>query len=334
MTLSLVEFETSIRKGLSYLSKQHVIAYLESWHIYSNPEVGTYVGDIFPRAVIIDTLIDLKLAGYRVKKNVIDEDTKFLIWSATEGGWRYFPKWADVPPDADTLGQILQVLSRLQYGALRVCENGITLLMKNSFSDGSFNTWLVNDTRLLESANKVFGGGRDVEVVANILYGLYLYDKARFKKHILKGLSFLLSKQELDGSWTSTWYLRKYYGTYVCLRMLSEVINDSASYKKSLNFLLSNQMSDGSWHRETTSTAFALLALSYVSRLSKATAASSLKKATDFLLSMQLKDGSWPTGPYVKMVNPEDPSAFIEYSSRTVTTAFCLKALLRSTNFI
>lgn len=315
----------SVENSLRFLKEQHSLNYSESWHIYSNPMVGMYIADIFQKAVISDVLLDAEQGGFSVGAEIL-ANIQDIISSASDRGWRYFPNWTDLPPDADTLGMILQVVSRSKLGMLQECEKALELLVRNRNEDGSFNTWLLDNPSLQGFYNYNLGGGKDVEVIANLLYGLHLYDPERFRVLIDKGLEYVISQQRKAGDWESTWYFGNYYGMYVCLRIIKagSVYNQSADITK--KYILKNQQPNGSWDGETTYTAFAILALSLL-EMNK-TELSSFIRGIEFLLSTQDDGGSWRAGKFIRMSHPERKQTFIPYTSRTITAAYCLKALI------
>lgn len=304
-------------------------------------------GDIFQRALIADILCSTNEILSNLLQPIIDHEANYLINSHLDngvGGWSYFPDLPELPPDADDLAQIMQVLLRSNRRAEveKYCETPLKVLLEDcSYADGSFETWIVPTTNLIpeqkrqvEFIDTAWGRGADNDVIANLLFALILYDKMRFAEVIDRGITYLESQQQNDGSWLSTWYHGAYYGTYVCLRLLAATKSDSPAIPKALNFLKSSQLADGGWGLEAVSdplsTALSLLGLgladqscSYISNCEMA------EKALKYLQISQLEDKAWAKCGFIRMELGRatgQVKSVLSYGSRTITTAFVLKA--------
>ncbi|HBL26882.1 MAG TPA: hypothetical protein DD490_08615 [Acidobacteria bacterium] len=300
-------------------------------------------GDVFQRAVIADVLCDADAVLEGKLQPVIDQECAYLLGRRRRtgiGGWSYFPEMPQLAPDADDLGQILQVLVRT--GRLEEvrehCEPPLAVLLEeNAHPEGSFETWIIPaaarsaEQEVQEAyARLAWGTGADNEVVANLLYALSLYDRERFRPRIERGLDFLEGRQDPGGWWPSSWYHGPYYGTWVCLRLLARERPGSAAIGRALHFLREGQRADGGWRMDARSdalsTAFALLGLS----TSGVADAATLERALHFLDSERGTEG-WPAYPFIRMVlgRPSGTQrSVLTYGSRTMTTAFVLKAAL------
>jgi squalene-hopene/tetraprenyl-beta-curcumene cyclase len=306
------------------------------------------VGDIFQRALIVDTLLDANDANQPQLDDllpVVDYEIAYLLGQRRltgGGGWSYFPGLLELPSDADDLAQVLQALVRRgrRAEAKAYCERPLSILLgDNAHSDGSLETWIIPKGRDAESelqhswAVTAWGTGPDTEVMANLLYAIRLYDKDRFAGAIRSGTQFIASRQEHDGSWKSTWYHGPFYGTWVCVRLLSKTAPDSEALEATWDFLVSRQRSDGGWGSDgegcPLSTAFALLALAEVT--SRRFDPNRIESAIKSLAYGQSADGGWPAVPFIRMElgRPTGrPWHTLTYSSATITTAFVVKALL------
>lgn len=167
------------------------------------------------------------------------------------------------------------------------------------------------------------GKGTDVEVVANFLYALFLYNAEKYSDTIKKGIDYIISQQKDDGFWDSRWYYGNYYGTYVVLRLLKSFPDEFEKEKqKSLDFIKNTQNEDGSFgsdEQKNLSTAFARLSLNY---FPDEYLSLYFENSENFLLENQLGDGSWKAENFIK------PKTNEPYKSKTLTTAFVLKSLL------
>jgi squalene-hopene/tetraprenyl-beta-curcumene cyclase len=293
--------------------------------------------DVFQRALIADALCDadLLLRGYL--QPIIDYEVNYLesrhLVSGV-GGWSYFPTVPEVPPDADDLGQVMQVLLHCGYKEkIRAyCELPLNVLLHdNVHPDGSFETWIIpaanrtqEQERQMKWSESMWGIGPHNEVIANLLYALVTYDSEQFFETVQRGVTYLETQQKADGSWISRWYYGPYYGTYVCLRLLAVVRPDSHAVHRALCFLHQSQRSDDGWGLEgmsdPLSTSLALLGLASIQRRNDVNNLDRVVRALVYLQNAQQSDGGWP---HVQFICPKEGKP---YSSRTVTGLYVLKA--------
>lgn len=284
---------------------------------------SVYYGDVFQRALIADALCDAEeLIGSAVQP-MIEREVQYLVGCRLRdgvGGWSYFPDLPDLAPDADDLGQVLQVLVRAGHRDLAtayVTEPLRVLLDDCMHDDGSFETWIVparNRTPTQElqlaAARARWGTGADVEVMANLLYALLLYDPRQFAEVCRRGAQFIARQQRTDGSWMCRWYFGPYYGTYACTRLLA-ALGETHAVERAAEFVRTTQRADGGWG-DALSTALALLTLSGGDGARAA-------RACDLLIRQAGRSG-WAACDFIR------PSGVHSYGSRTITTAFVLKA--------
>ena len=99
-----------------------------------------------------------------------------------------------------------------------------------------------------------------------------------------------MSEQKEQGYWESRWYYSKFYGTFVCLRLLSEYPTQYEKIKQKIKeFLLDSQNEDGSFDVEqykNLSTSFAIFCINL---LDSPELGKMKKKAQDYLIKNQLK---------------------------------------------
>ena len=333
-----------IKHSLDYLLIQLEVGFPELEHRAIFPKSGGFVGEqehqvgnVFQRALVVDTLIDAH-SFYPDADEIIKEEVQKLVSAKLKrvrGGWSYFPSLPELPPDADSLGQVLQVLVRSKYEKIdeEVSDPISLLLSQCSYDDGSFETWIVDnndtsrETAIIKNAIEnmwKMRKGKDNGVLANILYGLYLYDFEKLKSRIEKGVDCLEKRQSKEGCWTSTWYWGNYYGTYVAVRIIKAIKPDSPTLKKAKKFLLNSQNFDGGWGdlgSDPLNTALALLSLSLLESQNH----ECYIKGISYLFSTQNKRGYWDRVRFIKMDTGE---TILTYSSKTITTQFCLKALV------
>ncbi|HDQ72458.1 MAG TPA: hypothetical protein ENN19_10220, partial [Chloroflexi bacterium] len=321
---------------LGFGEARHIM-YLTRQEGFSSDQAYHY-GDVFQRALIADALCDadLLLAGHL--QPLIEREVGYLLdqrLSSGVGGWRYFPTVPELAPDADDLGQVMQVLLRSAHreAVVEYCEGPLAVLLRdNARPDGSFETWIVPATGRTAQQERQdafnrskWGAGPDNEVVANLLYALALYDPARFAETIQRGAAYLEGQQEVDGSWVSRWYDGPYYGTYVCLRLLATARPDSPSIEHAQNFLRQAQRADGGWGlaetSEALSTSLALLGLASVYK-GDADDRERAERALDYLRGSQALDQGWLGVQFIR------PRMNEPYISQTITHTYVLKAAL------
>jgi squalene-hopene/tetraprenyl-beta-curcumene cyclase len=328
--------------ALEFLVQQWRQGFGEARHVmHFPPEVGFggppyQRGDVFQRALIADSLCDSAERWSLDLRPVIEPEIAYLLGrrASERCGWRYFPELPELPPDADDLAQIIQVLWRSgrRHEIREFCSGPLSLLFRdNSHPDGSFETWIIprdlptpEEARQAEFARNTWGVGPDPDVMANLLYALVLADGEDYAGRIARGVAWLQGRQTPEGYWNSTWYQGPYYGTYVCTRLLSRTIPTAENIDRAATFLRTTQYVDGSWG-SPLDTAFALLALAYV-------AAGDTDRASKALASLRATvepDGSWPAHDFIRMDTGRATGAvapILSYGSRTITTAFVVKA--------
>ena len=343
-------------RALGYLVEQWHLGFGEARHIMEFPhELGFSAaqeyqrGDVFQRALVADVLLDAEEIVSGQLRPILDQEVSYLLSRRDPGrcGWRYFPDLPELPPDADDLAQILQVLERSghrdEVGEL--CAGPLSILLEeNRHPDGSFETWIIpasertsEEDRQADFARRMWGTGPDPDVMANLLYALDLVDRDRYREEIRRGVEYLKEQQDRDGYWTSSWYHGPYYGTYVCLRLLARVSAQGSAIRSAADFVRRRQQRDGGWGEGERSnpldTSFALLGLASL-QTGGGTATEDLDRAgraLEYLHRCGGEEESWPRCELIRMELGRATGAVshvLSYGSRTITTAFVLKAAL------
>ncbi|MBD1846384.1 terpene cyclase/mutase family protein [Cyanobacteria bacterium FACHB-63] len=344
-TLVQPQTERLIQSGLSFLQQAAQSNFAESRHVMQFPreqgfssDQSEHVGDIFQRSLIAEVLLDAIDKRQSPLQSLFDREINYLLShqrSTGVGGWSYFPQLLELPPDADDLAQMIQLLARTQqWSALEEhCSIPLQVLLQDGFhANGAIETWIVpavpttSEQQLQQLwIRQAWGQGGDPEVMANLLYALALCNLQGFSTVIDPGIDYLESQQQSNGSWKSTWYHGDYYGTYVCLRLLTLARPESSAIAPSIEFLRSRQLVDGSWG-DPLNTAIALLGLS-----TKAGTMAGFDAALHYLQQQQNEDGGWADCPFIQMPLGRATGRIrqiLSYGSRTMTTAFVVKALL------
>jgi hypothetical protein len=329
-----------VAAGVAALLSEQARGYGEATHRLHLPRLDgsfeTHPAVVQARAAILDALLDARDAGARVPACVVAQEVVALLRArhrAVRGGWSYVPTVPELPPDADDLGQVLHPLVRVGGRTLgEACEEGIRLVLDNSQTVAGFHTWIIDGVGVtpadaaVRAYLPVMGGwGVHAEVVANLGDALWTYDPVRFGEEVRAALAYLVEMQDPDGAWPSMWYEGRFYGTYKTVALLARVVPGHPSLQRARDFLCAVQRDDGSWGEggaEPLSTAFGVLALC---ALGGHACSERLERGLDALRSLQHPDGTWRGSPWVAF---DTGSGRETFRSTTVTTAFCVKALV------
>jgi hypothetical protein len=335
-------------RATKMLLRQQGAGYGEAVHRLRIPRLSAdgvriqvYSAVLFQRALILDALLDAAAAGLTLDSTVVASEAWALLRAKRHdvpGGWSYISEVPELPPDTDDLALVLQLLCRIGGSSLALtCEEPIRLALAGEREDGGVETWILdpNERSELGSDMRTYvqmtrSGGVHPDVVANFLYGLAYYDAKRFHDELVRGSEYLERSQGVEGAWWSRWYSGPYYGTFRAVLALATIAPESNALVRAQNFLEKQQRFDGSWGEdaaEPLATSLALLALS----ASRADGSEKcIERGLAFLTAAQEEDGGWPACPFIAF-SASDGVTLHSYGSRTITTAFCLKALLSAT---
>lgn len=334
--------DKSIVNSLKYLISEFEKGNIEMKHLMYLDKIDGFtnktkihIGDVFQKAILIEVYCDIiENLNFKEIQEIVNQEISFIKNSRRKtriGGWSYFPTCKEISADADDLGQVIQIFKRTSNEKLieKYCKKSINILLtERTNNDGGIETWILpkNNLNSLERQQEYYnktkwGKGPDNEVMANFIYGLTLFDKEKYENQINLSVSFLFKTQSVDGFWLSRWYYGNYYGTYVCVRLFKKLNIQNENIFKAINYIINSQKSDGGWglneKSDPLNTAFSLLCL----LLCKGDT-TRIKKAVKFLKSTQLKDGSWIAVDFIR------PKTNEPYKSKTITTAYVLKALM------
>ncbi len=332
---------SSVVKGLTYIQNdfnknfselKHVM-YLSKQDGFENEE-KVHVGDIFQRAMVADCIVSISKKHNLLIDKYLNNEIEYIIEKRNKdivGAWSYFPTVKEIAADIDDLGQVIQlfIMSGRKDLIEKYCHTAIIIAIKErSCSNGGIETWIIPNANLSQLQKKQkylnktkWGVGPDVEVVANFIYALYIYNATSYTKIIETGINFIINEQRASGYWESRWYLGNLYGTYVCIRLLYLFGNKYIEQiSKATNYVQSIQNKDGGWglyhDSDALSTSLALLILNKFPVFDQ-----EIINGKNYLLMSQLEDGSWNSIEFIKPRNNES------YKSKTLTTAFALMAI-------
>ena len=332
----------TISRAIAYVARQHAADYQNATHVMGAYSTRKFVelvaerfgmpaeqverfsrfrceGKVFQVAMITDALQDAAENGYGECVPLVEENVRYLLSSKEGRSWRYFPGFSPLPYDADSLGQVTQALVRAGRAKPAALDGAFELAAANTWDDGSLSTFFSEspDPDRRSALNEVWGRGRDdtgrdVEVVANLMFAALMYERhvgaSALGPFIRRAGEWLVGRQQPMGFWRASWYVGVYYSTYTAVRLLHALGEHSQAIDRAARFLAQSQASDPLNQ--------ALVALTL------AASGHDLDHATrDQLIASQFPDGSWEAIPLL------DNHARV-WGSRTITTAFCLKALL------
>lgn len=318
----------------NYIDLKHIM-YLGSVDDFEN-DTDVHSSDTFQRALLNDCLLEITQHFNIDTGDFFEKENQYLVDRQNNdsvGAWSYFLTVREIASDIDDLGQIMQQFMKTNHYELvdRYCLKAIDTAISDRTNDnGGIETWIIPKENLTEKQQKQdwcnstkWGKGPDVEVVANFVYALTLFNAEKYQHTIERAIDYILSEQKESGFWESRWYYGKFYGTYVCLRLLCQFPDQYQSVKQRIKkFLKDSQNEDGSFDEKQyniLSTSFAIFCLN----LLQSPELNEIKqKAQKYLSGNQLHDGSWKAEILIK------PKASEPYSSKTLTTVYALRALL------
>jgi len=229
------------------------------------------------------------------------------------GGWA-FEFANDNYPDIDDTAIVVMALRSLpEHGDSRLeasIRRGIQWVQGMQSGDGGWAAFDADNTRRLCAALPFcdFGAVIDppsADVTAHVLEMLASESTADADR-IARGVRWLLSAQETDGSWFGRWGANHVYGTGAVVPALVKVglPCDHPAIVRSLDWLKEHQNVDGGWgedlrsyqdpewrgrgHSTPSQTAWALLALLEAGDLGRET-----ERGLQYLVETQLPDGNW-----------------------------------------
>lgn len=345
------KIDTSLKNGIKYILNQWENGFVETTLSSYFPDADGFVfsqryyqGDVFQRAVISDIIFDIDPEFNNCLLPFLDYETKYLSDQIqSKGGWNFYHDFEYQPNDTDTTAQVMQVLIKMKrqdlinQKTIQVIDN---ILERQFKENGKIETWLLPPLEKQNSKEKKqyrflkyytrhnLDKSVDVEVMANLLYTLQIFNKEKYNMSIKHGVEFLEKTQNKNGSWTSTWYWGEYYGIYVCLRLFVETKQDSKSINKAKDFLLKKNASNKAWGYKNSiddplNTAYALISLHYLKKLKHQVPTQRIKDACTYLRKAITDPDELKKSDYINLRKQK----FSAFKSNSITTAYALKAL-------
>lgn len=318
--VKIYNFENSISMALDYLNTDNYFEdtwEVQRWGFLDEPKL---IGNIFPPALIMETLLD---AGID-----IDDSLNYILSLKREKGWYYFSNTDKIPTDTDDLGQLLNLVGRTcSFKSYNLFRLPLKILELNLEESGRCPTWLADQDKFQkEDIENTWFGNECAGVMANLYYGLFLFNRERYKEKILKGIHYIISKFDPSkNNWTGSYYTN-YYTFYLVSRLINAFKPNIGCLNLAKAKMRGEQKLNGSWNNSPQDTASVLLGLLTFKDIDQLV----LKTGMIYLQETQKYDGSWE-GENL-FICPGKDGRMVYYNNPKVSSSFCLRALLQGQN--
>ncbi|WP_438028050.1 hypothetical protein [Sorangium sp. So ce233] len=299
----------------------------ESWELQRFGVLGSReqpVGHWFVRATILMALIEIGDVGRDVRA-----DAAALLDEIPAGELRYFGDFRELPPDADDLAIILQLIAAT--GAARErAETWIEVMLANVGDDGVVPTWFYRGPAGPTTPGAAWAGDDCSAVRLNLLAGLLSFDATRFARLIDANARRVLDAASTDGIQGACFY----DGSYTDLAFLrfarlyrqhqegsldapraAEIATVEAAV---LSRMLGSQRLDGGF-----GTPLCTAACLEGAAMTAAPDPLLIERGLRYLGERQLVDGSWPAEPLYR--TPMKHGREGHHQGRALTTALCAR---------
>ncbi len=354
------EFEEAMQDGLSFLANEQASGFGEARHHLSYPwefdplgEKEPQACDTYQRALVLQGLAELRALAPKTVDQMIRTEVAHLLRSQcpVTGTWSYFPSVDELVVSTDVAAQVviaLHVVNTEGVQPLRATKMAVqSVLSRCGHADGSFLNWSLCDTwppaeHIAATLTLDYGwlNATDVEVAASTAIAMSLEDPRGLRRRINETVHWVAEQQRIGGNWCGhCLYSHEAYSTFVCvqaLRTAAEYRGMLARVRSSLIRKFELNLAGGD-RTSAFRIALNLLTLAELFKTGKPDEDQRMKqrivqysrRAGHHLLSVQREDGSWPSTSFLRIGRMGFAQTTFEYGSRTVTTAFVLRALQR-----
>ena len=264
MVNSLIALETDDRKRFS---KEVNIVYMaitkliieKKDYAYCQPCVSPIWDTGWMAHVLLENNENVeRIADWFLKKEIKIKGDWSEVRDFEPGGWA-FQFNNEYYPDVDDTALVGMVLDRYYRNTkskkiLEVIERTRLWVIGMQSKNGGWGAFDIDNSKdYLNSIPFADHGALldppTVDVSARCISFLKQLNRSEDKHVIEKGLNYILSKQEKDGSWFGRWGTNYIYGTWSVLSALNLVDfeNKEVVMKKAVNFLRNCQRKDGGW---------------------------------------------------------------------------------------
>lgn len=314
-------------RGRRFLVAEAVAGFPEANHRMRFPQAAGFsgssewqAGDVFSRAILGSLLLDIAdttndthdAAELRELAAAQAEHVAARKLHDCAGGWSYFPGLPELPPDLDTLGAAITLFARVAPQHLALCRRPIEIALAQRAADGSIPTFLVSAEddeparlqAMKRGATLYWGNMPDADVLARFYTSLLWLDAPAYAP--LAPLAWLAERQQPDGCWLIPWYAGRHYGTRLCADLFEAIAPGAPAASAAQDFL----------RRPAPAASPLDIAVSQLPRQP--------------MREQQQSDGSWPASPWIEMPMGRPTGRVLrtlKWQSRTITTAYCLRAM-------
>jgi len=331
-------------RAWDFLVRQADAGFPDACHEMTFPHAQGFTGsterqgsDLFARAVIGGLLMDLADAGFEhaaAAGRLAGREAEHVAagrLADRAGGWSYFPGLPELPPDLDSLAAASALFARAAPQHLAGCEGPIGLALAQRRGDGAIDTWLIAasdplqaQTVMRRAVELCWGNTVDIDVLARFYRALLRCEPVRAgaAEAIAAGVRLVAAAQRADGAWQGTWYAGPYYGSSLCVELLSAAGAAPAAVQRACDFARLALAEPG---LSPVSTALCLWTLHTAGEN-----AGQHERAMERLAEAQSDDGSWPEEPWIEMAMGRARgrvTKILTWGSCSVASAICLRAL-------
>jgi hypothetical protein len=323
-TLAAASARVSVSAAVDYLALTRPWA--SAWDVHRFHPQGApclLVGRWFIEGMIL-------LALAEIGRDDPAAEIAALFERVPEGDARYFPEWSGMPPDADSLGMLLQLATWAPSPQRARLDGWIAVCEASLGSDSSVPTWFVQGPN-----------GRTTPLMGPFLYnectgvtlafllGALRHDGERFASLFRPNLQLILDR----GCEAGCLHYTRDFATHLFLRLVHALRSHPSPHFAALpgelgleqlaadrsNALCASQRVDGGWGSPQV-TALALEGLVHWDPASPCIA-----RAVTYLVHTQGPDGAWPAEPLY--ITPGKLGGMVPFSAKPLTTALCARAL-------
>ena len=169
------------------------------------------------------------------------------------GGWA-FQYDNDFYPDVDDTAVVAMFLDKAGYQKKKIIDRACDWIEGMQSKNGGWGAFDKDNTHHYLNNIPFADHGALLDpptsdVSARCISMLSQINKNKYKKTIQKGVNFLKSEQEENGSWFGRWGTNYIYGTWSVLNALKSSGEDMNSnyIKKAITWIKKKQNSDGGW---------------------------------------------------------------------------------------
>lgn len=257
-------------------------------------------------------------------------DFKKFFRHCSQGGWPFSTLEHSWPiTDCTAEGLKVSIKNTASTLSRQQLEQTADLLLSLQNKDGGWASYeLTRGPKWLEWLNpsEIFGNimidysyteCTSACVQGLLAFSIHLpdYKQNEIEIAVKKGVAFILSQQNKDGSWYGSWAVCYTYGTWFAIEALTQFqsqktdIETKQAIERAAQFLLAKQNEDGGWGElfesciekkyvpynssQVVNTSWALLSLMAVQKLGYDEYAEHIRRGIQFLIQRQQQSGDW-----------------------------------------